>query len=312
MIGLYCAEECVLRPVRSDDAKEALWIDAVAPTPEEVEMLHTEYNLDLQDVADCLDPNERSRVEIDEYYDLLLLRTLLNEDREERMATMPIGIFVTADKVITVRLGSTFQNEEITADLRRKPKLDTKEDLFLAIVRRINRDIERRVRTMDRTITDVQEKILAANRPDVAREAFMLSNGLIVLNTALLANLNAFSMLPRAKHIHLTKERLDLADDLENDIAQLYEMTTIYREIMGNTLDAYESAISNRLAIMMKTLATVSLILVLPLLISSLFSMNVGLPFGDKQDPMNFWIVLGISAGGVLALWALFRIKKIL
>ncbi len=312
MIGLYCAEECVLKPVEAGRPKEALWIDAVAPTPEEVEMLNREYNLDLQDVADCLDPNERSRVEIDEHYDLLLLRMLLTEEKEERMSTMPIGIFVTSDKVITVRLGSTFKNEEITADLRRKPRLDSKEDLLLTIVRRINRDMERRVRTMDTVITEVQEKILSANKPEAVREAFMLSNGLIVLNTALLSNLNAFSMLARAKHIHLTKEKTDLAEDLENDMAQLYEMTTIYREIMGNTLDAYESAVANRLNIVMKTLATVSLILVLPLLVSSLFSMNVGLPFGNNEDPLNFWLVLGISAAGVASLWGFFRLKGIL
>jgi len=312
MIGLYCAEECVLKPVGPDKLAEALWVDAVAPTPEDVELLHREYKLDLQDVADSLDPNERSRVELDEHYDLLLLRTLLAEEKGERMSTMPIGIFVTKDRIITVRLGSTFKNEEITADLRRKPKLDTKEDLLLAIVRRINRDVERKVRTMDRTITDVQEKILAANRPDVAREAFMLSNGLIVLNTALLSNMNAFSMLSRMKHAKLNKDRMDLAEDLENDMAQLYEMTTIYREIMGNTLDAYESAIANRMTIVMKTLATVSLILVLPLLISSLFSMNVGLPFGNREDPLNFWIVIGISAIGVVGLWGVFRYKKIL
>lgn len=312
VIGLYCAEECVLKSVEPGKANKALWIDAVAPTPSEVEMLNREFNLDLQDVADCLDPNERSRVEIDENYDLLLLRTILTEDKEDKISTMPIGIFVTSDKVITVRLGSTFRNEEITSDLRRRPRLDTKEDLLLTIVRRINRDFERRVRTMDRTITDVQEKILAANKPEAVREAFMLSNGLILLNTALLANLNAFSMLARAKHIQLTKERMDIAEDLENDMGQLYEMTTIYREIMSNTLDAFESAVANKLGIIMKTLATVSLILVLPLLISSLFSMNVGLPFGDKENPINFWIVIGISAAGVASLWAFFRVKGIL
>ncbi len=311
MIGMYCAKECELRPVDPSKAKEALWIDAVAPTPTEVEMLNREYHLDLQDVADSLDPNERSRVEVDEHYDLLLLRSLLREENKDRMSTMPIGIFVTNDKVITVRLGSTFDNEEITADLRRKPRLDTKEDLLLTIVRRINRDVERRVRIMDQTISEVQEKILAANKPEAVREAFMLSNGLILLNTALLANLNAFSMLARAKHIHFTKDRLDIAEDLENDMGQLYEMTTIYREIMGNTLDAFESAGANRLNMVMKTLATVSLILVLPLLISSLFSMNVGLPFG-KEDPLGFWGVIGISALGVAALWTFFRIKGIL
>ncbi|MBU1914132.1 MAG: hypothetical protein KJ563_02930, partial [Candidatus Thermoplasmatota archaeon] len=66
MIRLYCATEGELSPIETKRLKDALWIDAVAPTPEEVELLHKEFKIDLQDVADCLDPNERSRVENEE------------------------------------------------------------------------------------------------------------------------------------------------------------------------------------------------------------------------------------------------------
>lgn len=313
MIGLYCADQCVLKPATSNDIKDALWIDAVAPTPDEVEMLHKAFQIDLQDVADCLDPNERSRVEIEETYDLLVLRSLLTEERNgSKIQTMPVGIFVTNKSVITVRLGSTFGHDEITADLKHKPRLDTKEDLFLALVRKVSKDIERRVRPMERTIASLQEEILAKKREDVANEAFGLSNGLILLNTALLSNLNAISMLPRAKHLHLTKEKMDIAEDLENDVAQLYEMTTIYREIMTNILNAYESTIANGLSTVMKTLTTISLILILPMLIASLFSMNVGLPFGGPGDPVAFWIVIALSAVAVAVLWVGFRLKRIL
>ncbi len=299
-------------PVESTRMQDALWIDAVAPTPEEVERLHSEFTIDLQDVADCLDPNERSRVEVEEGYDLLVLRCMLTEERNgNRIQTMPIGMFVTANKIVTVRLGQTFTYQEITADQRRKPRLDSKEDLFLALVRRINRDVERKVRPLERTISHIQETILHEQGRDVAHEAFSLSNGLIVLNTSLLSNLNAISMLPRAKHLHLTKEKLDLAEDLENDTAQLYEMTTIYREIMSNILNAYESTIANSLSTVMKTLTTISLILILPMLIASLFSMNVGLPFAER-DPHAFWIVIALSAVSVAALWIWFRIKGIL
>ena len=313
MIRLYRSEAGELRPFESKNLREALWIDAVAPMPEEVDVLSKHFDLDLQDVADCLDPNERSRVEIDEKYDLLVLRSVLTEERNggsERIQTMPIGIFVTKEKVITVRIGATFTYEELTSDLKRKPRLDTKEDLFLALVRKLNRDIERKVRPMERTISSIQERIVTERRTDVAPGAFALSNGLILLNTALLSNLNAMSMLSRAKKLRLNKDQLDLAEDIENDVAQLYEMTTIYREIMSNVLNAYESSIANSLSTVMKTLTTISLILILPMLIASLFSMNVGLPFEDS--PHAFWVVVALSAFAVAGLWLMFRLKRIL
>lgn len=315
MLKLYRAEGGELHPLDSPRLREALWIDAVAPTPEEVEMLHKEFALDLQDVADCLDPNERSRVEIEEGYDLLVLRTVLSDERNGdptnlRIQTMPIGIFITSDKVITVRIVSSFTYHELSSELKRRPRIDTKEDLFLSLIRRVNKDIERRVRPMERMIASIQEMIMTTKRGDTGAAAFALSNSLILLNTALLSNLNAVSMLPRTKHLRLTKEKLDLFEDLENDIAQMYDMTTIYREIMSNIINAYESSIANSLSTVMKTLTTISLILILPLLIASWFSMNVGLPFADS--PHAFWIVVGISAVAVSALWLMFRRKHIL
>ena len=315
MLKIYCAKEGELQPSDQTKLKDALWIDAVAPSPEEVEMLHKEFELDLQDVADCLDPNERSRVELEETYDLLVLRTLLTDEREGehrgRVQTMPIGIFITKNKAITVRIGSSFTYHELTSDLKRKPKMESKEDIFLQLVRRVNKDIERRVRPMERTIASYQEKILTSEREEIAPHAFALSNELILLNTALLSNLNAFSMIARAKHLKLTKDKIDLFEDIENDVAQLYEMTTTYREIMSNVLDAYESALANSLSTVMKTLTTISLILFIPIMITALFSMNLMLPFSD-EDPTAFWIVVVIAAVSVFGLWIAFRMKRIL
>lgn len=316
MIRLYRAEGGELKVVESGNIQDALWIDAVAPTPEEVESLHQRFRLDLQDVADCLDPNERSRIEIEESYDLLVLRSLLaeepNGEREtRRVQTMPIGIFVTRDKVVTVRLVSSFSYLELTSDLKRKPKIDTKEDVLLQLMRKVNRDIERRVRPMERTISAIQQDIVTSKRSEVAPTAFVLSNNLIVLNMGLLANLNAMSMLPKAKHFKLNKEQLDIVEDLEDDVAQLYEMTTIYREVMANLLSAYESGLANNLQKVMKTLTTISIILFIPIMMTALFSMNVHLPL-SKDDPVSFWVVILMSAVLVLGMWFIFRIKRIL
>lgn len=312
MMRMYCAEDGILEEVDASSLSSALWIDLVAPSPEEVEMLHQEFGIALQDVADCLDPNERARVEIEEGYDLLVLRNMLAEDQDaDRVQTMPIGIIVTSRCVVTVRLGATFAPNELTADMRRRPRIETKEDLFFALVRKVNRDIERRVRPMERRISAIQASILSAKKVDVAHSAFTLSNSLILLNTALLSNLNAMSLLSRAKQLRMTKDKLDLAEDLENDVAQLYEMTTIYREIMSNIINAYESTIANNLSTVMKTLTTISLILILPTLIASLYGMNLdNLPF--QHDPNAFYIVIGLSAVAVAVLWVGFRLKHIL
>ena len=314
MLKYFCAEGGELTEHDSTKLKDALWIDASAPTPEEVEAVQRTLGIQLQDLADCLDPNERSRVEIDEEYDLLVLRCILNDAKNgESAQTMPIGIFLVHGKILTVRIASTFTAKDLISDFKRRPKLGTREDLFLAIIRKINRDIERKVRPMEGQISQIQKSIQTDSRATVAQKAYSLSSDLILLNTSLLSNYNAISMLTRARHLELNEDQSDVLEDLENDVAQLYDMTTLYREIMSNVLRAYESAISNNLSTVMKILTTISLILMLPTLIASLYGMNVGtpgLPF--YEDPNQFWVIILITAVAVSALWIVFRVKKLL
>jgi magnesium transporter len=311
MIRLYSSHNGVLGEIDRSMLDEAVWVDLVAPRPEEADMLSHRFGIDLQDIADCLDPNERSRVELADEYDLVVLRSLLSDSMDEDKAdTMPVGIILTPRNVITIRIGSTFTGQEIVSDLKRRPRLDTKEEVFIAIIRKIIRDMERMVRPMERKIARIQETIMSARRADVAHSAFALNNSLILLNTALLSDLNALNMLPKIRQLQLLKDRMDITEDIENDVAQLYEMTTIYREIMSNILNAYEFAESNSLSTVMKTLTTISLILMVPTLIASLYGMNVDLPF--MYHPNAFWIVIVLSVMCVTALWVGFRLKHIL
>ncbi|UCE90782.1 MAG: magnesium transporter CorA family protein [Methanobacteriota archaeon] len=311
VIRYYISENGMLKEVDKERLEEAIWIDLVAPNPDEAEFIARKFDIDLQDIADCLDPNERSRVEIAEDYDLVVLRSILADaSDQDRIDTIPIGVLLTQQKVLTIRVGATFLGAEVTSDLKRRPPISTKEEVFLAIIQRIIRDIEHRIRPVERRIAYIQETILSVRRRDVAKGAFALSNSLILLNTALLSDLNAMSMLPKARNLQMTGDKKDLLEAVENDVAQLYEMTTIYREIMSNILNAYEFAESNQLSTIMKTLTTISLILILPTLLASLYGMNVSLPF--EGDPNAFWIVIGLSAVAVAGLWVMLRLKHIL
>ena len=58
-------------------------------------------------------------------------------------------------------------------------------------------------------------------------------------------------------------------------------------------MDAYASVISNNLNIVMKRLTSISIILMLPTLVASLYGMNV--PNSLQANPYGFLIAIGIS-----------------
>ena len=85
----------------------------------------------------------------------------------------------------------------------------------------------------------------------------------------------------------------DLVEDVEIELRQAQDSARIYSDILSGTMDAYASVISNNLNIVMKRMTSISIILMLPTLIASLYGMNV--PNSLEENPYGFLIVIIIS-----------------
>ena len=85
----------------------------------------------------------------------------------------------------------------------------------------------------------------------------------------------------------------DLIEDVNIEMSQAREMTNIYTNILNSTMDTYANIINNNMSSVMKSLTSVSIILMFPTLIASLFGMN--LINGMEDFNLGFPIVFGIS-----------------
>jgi magnesium transporter len=85
----------------------------------------------------------------------------------------------------------------------------------------------------------------------------------------------------------------DLIEDVNIEMSQAREMTNIYSNILNSTMDTYASIINNNMSSVMKSLTSVSIILMFPTLIASLFGMN--LINGMENFHLGFPVVFGIS-----------------
>jgi magnesium transporter len=98
----------------------------------------------------------------------------------------------------------------------------------------------------------------------------------------------------------------DLMEDVTTETKQAIEMANIYSNILGNMMGAHSSIISNNLNITIRFLTSVTIILSLPILVASLYGMNVELPF--EHHPHAFWIVMSIAVG--LSVIGVFYFRK--
>jgi len=132
-----------------------------------------------------------------------------------------------------------------------------------------------------------------------------LENSLVYFSTALRSNDVLIEKLSKNKVFTRFEEDRELLEDLAIENKQAVEVTKIYANILSGTMDAFASIISNNLNIVMKFLTTVTILLMIPTLIASIYGMNIDLPFQSDQNAffmvMLFSVLLSLS--GLLLFW---------
>ncbi|NLJ64451.1 MAG: hypothetical protein GX337_03560 [Christensenellaceae bacterium] len=89
---------------RIDLVADGCWINMVAPEDIEIQKIARRYQLDSDVIKYALDLDERSRIETDDNYTMILVNipTLEEEDHTELYTTIPLSIILVDDAVITV------------------------------------------------------------------------------------------------------------------------------------------------------------------------------------------------------------------
>ena len=121
-----------------------------------------------------------------------------------------------------------------------------------------------------------------------------LEKSLVYFTTSLRSNEVVLEKMLRSESIKKYPEDEDLLEDVIIENKQAIEMANIYSGILSGMMDAFASVISNNLNIVMKLLATLTIVLSIPTMIASFYGMNFSnIPLGD--NPYGFVITICIS-----------------
>jgi magnesium transporter len=136
-----------------------------------------------------------------------------------------------------------------------------------------------------------------------------IQKSLVYFVTALRSNEMVLMKLERTNFLGLNEDEKEILNDLIVDNSQALEMANIYTNILSSTLDAFASLIANNQNQVLKRLAVITIVLTFPVLISSIFGMNV--QNGFEHSRYAFYIVVFLSLVISLTIGWLFLRKKI-
>ena len=265
----------------------------------------------MDDLRAPLDEEERSRIEVEDTYTLILVDTPIIEERGDKdwFGTIPLSIIVTNEMIFTVCLEDTSVLGKFMDGRVRNFYTYMKTRFILQILYNNASMFLHYLRIIDKKSEEVEEKLHASTRNQELIELLELEKSLVYFTTSLRSNEVVLEKLLKVERIKQYPDDTDLLEDVIVENKQAIEMANIYSGILSGMMDAFASVISNNLNIVMKFLATVTIVMSIPTMIFSAYGMNVntsGMPFAGS--PYGFVIVIVLSL--VLSLLVAFIFSK--
>jgi len=286
------------------------WIQVTCPTEDDQRELEEKFNIPDYFMSDISDTDERARYEYDDGWMLIILRIPYVKEIRSRTpyTTVPLGIIHKRDVTITVCYYETnMMIDFVSYQQKRNEGFTDHVDMifrlflssavwYLKRLKQISMLIDKAKRNLDREVNN--ESLIGLSR---------LQDSLTYFQTSIRGNENLMQKLKFK--LQIDELDADLIEDVNIEMSQARETTSIYSDILESTMDTYSSIINNNMNTVMRTLTSVTIIMMIPTLVTSMFGMN--LVNGMEEKPWGFFFAMIISVGISALAWWFFRHKRL-
>ncbi|AGA69846.1 Mg2+/Co2+ transporter [Desulfitobacterium dichloroeliminans LMG P-21439] len=275
------------------------WIQMVNPTPGELNAVAEATEVPLDFLKAALDEEERSRIELEDHCILIItnIPLMINETNYD---TLPLGMIITEDHIITVSLEDNPVFNEFNADSYRSFNTGKRTRFLFQILYKSASYYLKYLRQINKRTDQIELDLRTSMKNQEIFQLMDLQKGLTFFTVSLRSNGVVMDRLLRLRSnsqcqhlIKMYEEDEDLLEDVIIENNQAIQMVEMYTNILGSLTDAFASIISNNLNMVMKFLASMTIILAVPTMLASFWGMNVVVPFRD--NPFGFSFVLGIA-----------------
>lgn len=297
----------ILRPI--EEWQPNCWIQVTCPTEEDQQELVEHFKVPDYFFQDISDTDERARYEYDDGWMLIILRIPYVKEIRSRTpyTTVPLGIIHKRDVTITVCYYETnMMIDFVSYQQKRNSGFTDYVDMifrlflssavwYLKRLKQISTLIEKAKHNLDHEVNN--ESLIGLSR---------LQDSLTYFITSIRGNENLLAKLKFK--LQVDELDVDLIEDVYIEMTQARETTSIYANILESTMDTYSSIINNNMNTVMKTLTSVSILMMSTTLVASLYGMNV--INGMETYKYGFIVAIGISILVAVLSWAIMRYKR--
>ncbi len=260
------------------------WVHLEEPTEKELASLCEQFKLDESLLGDAMDIYEVPRMEVEE--EKVYIFTRFPYKKNDQVSTAPI-LFIVADEVFI-----TITKDEF-------PHLDNFLQRYIFFTTQKNKMLIQHFKLIDNAFNTYFHTISRQIRSSAYELEKITNKDIIqfvnyerVLNDFHLALVRMNAVLNSLTSHHIIKfyeEDKELLEDLFLSNDQLIQLSKENLRSIVNIRDAYTTIMTNNTNRVIRFFTSITVILTIPMIVTSMYGMNIGLPFA--QSP---WAFMGV------------------
>ncbi len=293
----------------SKDFPMANIIKVIEPQYEDIYKISKKENVIHEYLKDSLDQNEIPRLENYKNQLFILIRVPVQDDQRPESTifrTVPVGIIMTKEKLIIISVEDTNITDVVMNNYGKRFESIRSFALFIMLAS-IKRYLKY-LKNLNMRILKAEDRLRKTQSNEELINLMEIEKSLVYFTTSIKGNQMLMERLLIEKKFDLTDREREVIQNMMIENNQALEMSQIYNNIVNSLTNAFASIISNNLNIVMKALAALTIILNFPMLVSSIYGMNVRLPFQEDRYAFIIVVVIGIGLT-ILSTWLLIKRK---
>jgi magnesium transporter len=291
-----------------------LWVDIDAANRHQHALLEKLFAFHPLSIEDTLNPNSRVKVEEYDGYLFAIIRGVRFDEKTEDpydLDTFNVCFFLGSNYLVTVHAENVASVETVRDHILRNPELLARgaERLMHAIMDAAVDAYFPLLDQIDEFTHECEEKVFITFDANAMRRIFSVKRAVLSLRRHLAPQREVFNVLTNRPSALLHPEAQIYFRDIYDHVLRITEALETYRDLLSSTLDAYLTQVSNQLGKVSKSLGVIATLSIPFVVISGMWGMNfVRIPLAD--NPLGFWLMLGLQVGLGGALIALLKWRR--
>ncbi len=295
----------------SNIEEDNIWISLTNPTQDELMNVHDKTGALYDFLSAPLDPEESSRIEVEDDQILIVVNASIQEEDDDitEFTTIPIGIIVLENSIITVSLDNLSCLRPFKIVGNRLVMTEKKTRFTLQIMYQMASMFLRDLKSIDKKTDEIEESLYENMEDDLFLDLIKVEKTLVYFRNSLRGNKKVINKLFRTSYLKRYEEDEDLLEDVVIELQQAMEMADTSSSIIRSIRDGIASLMSNKLNVTMRTLAGITIILTIPTMVFSFYGMNVNL--GNTQNDYFWLTIIAMTTIITIIVYILMRKRKL-